>query len=359
MYHKHHVGKLSTAQISKLLNGHAVRVKHGNHHEVHLSVEQSKKVHKAHSKGKAVQIRFDPYQIQHHQHLRGKSHGGSIKDDMANFYNNKIPSEFHPGLESLGNASLKLAGFGVKRRGRPRKSRGGSIKDDMANFYNNKIPSEFHPGLESLGNASLKLAGFGLKKRGRPRKMHGQGFWDDISNAFHPADNAFKNTFTPELGKQIARGAIQYGIPAAVGGLTSLSGNPEFAPLTSGMMSQLTPQIQRSVGLGLRKKKGGSLMSKAMNAVAPVAAKVLKPVAKKVAHQVIKYGAAAAGPAAAAATAAIGQPELAPMAAMMGNYVAREKAATAHKYIDGLGLKKRRGRAARPMKGSALMAAGY
>jgi len=348
MYHKHHIGKLSTAQVSKLLNGHAVRVKHGNAHEVHLSVEQSKKVHKAHSNGKAVQVRFDPYQIQHHQHLRGKKHGGSIKDDLANFYNNKIPSEFHPGLESLGNAGLHMAGFGVKHRGRPRKSHGGSIKDDLSNFYNNKIPSEFHPGLESLGNAGLHMAGFGLKKR-RPRKMQGEGFWDDVGHAF-------TNTFNPDLGKKIARGAIQYGIPAAVGGLTSLSGNPEFAPLTSGMMSQFTPQIERSVGLGLRRKKGGSLMNKAYKAIAPVAAQVLKPVAKKVAHQVIKYGAAAAGPAAAAATAAIGQPELAPMAAMMGNYVAREKAATAHKYIDGLGIKKRRGR---PRKGGALMAAGY
>jgi len=242
------IGKLSPAQISKLLNGHAARIKGGSVHKVKLSQEQAKKLHKAQMCGKAVQVRFDPYQIQMHRQMKGKglfddignafkpmgspqfweragkkaagaaidyavpaaagaaagfatsnpfaapvasygtsqlivpeihkaigfglkkkrgrprkTKGGTVKQDLENFYNDKIPMEFHPGLESLGNAGIKMLGFG--KRGRPRKTKGGTVKQDLENFYNDKIPMEFHPGLESLGNAGIKMLGFG--KRGR------------------------------------------------------------------------------------------------------------------------------------------------------------------------------------------------
>ena len=165
-YIKHHIGKLSPQQISKLLNGHMIRMEGGGHHVVNLSIEQSKKLHRAHMHGKAVSIRFDPFQIHHHQHLRG---GATLKDQANNFYDRKIPDELKPGLESLGQSALGMAGFGLKR-GRPKKLKGGAtLKDQANNFYDRKIPDELKPGLESLGQSALGMAGFGLK-RGRPRK---------------------------------------------------------------------------------------------------------------------------------------------------------------------------------------------
>ena len=116
-YIQHHIGKLSPQQISKLLNSHPIRMKGGGHHVVNLSIEQSKKLHRAHMHGKAVSIRFDPFQIHHHQHLRGgappvssvaipkKLKGGAtLKDQANNFYDRKIPDELKPGLESLGQS---------------------------------------------------------------------------------------------------------------------------------------------------------------------------------------------------------------------------------------------------------------
>ena len=72
MYHPTNIAKLSAAQISKILNGHRVRVKHGNHHVLHLSHEQAKKVHSSHKKGCACTIQFDPFQqqMEHHHSLR-------------------------------------------------------------------------------------------------------------------------------------------------------------------------------------------------------------------------------------------------------------------------------------------------
>jgi hypothetical protein len=59
-----------------MLNGHSVRVSHGDKHDIELSKEQFKKFSKAHKNGKAMTLTLDPYQIQNHQHLRGS---GNLK----------------------------------------------------------------------------------------------------------------------------------------------------------------------------------------------------------------------------------------------------------------------------------------
>jgi len=119
--------------------------------------------------------------------------------------------------------------------------------------------------MESLGQSALGMAGFGLKKRGRPRKHNttGKGFFDDMASGFqHIGDNMTETVFKP-----MARDAIDYGVPAAVGALTTMSGNPEFAPFTSYAASKATPSIKKSVGLGLRgrmrgkSKSGGALLA--------------------------------------------------------------------------------------------------
>jgi hypothetical protein len=84
MYHNASISPLSSTQISKILNGHSVRVSAGNGHNVELSKEQFKKLSKAHNAGKAITLTMDPFQIQNHQYLRGsgnvkKTAKGSVK----------------------------------------------------------------------------------------------------------------------------------------------------------------------------------------------------------------------------------------------------------------------------------------
>ena len=76
MYHKASISPLSGTQISKILNGHSVRVSAGNEHDIELSKEQLKKFSKAYKTGKGMTLTMDPYQIQNHQHLRGS---GNVK----------------------------------------------------------------------------------------------------------------------------------------------------------------------------------------------------------------------------------------------------------------------------------------
>ena len=52
MYKTIGIEKLSDNQLSRLRNGHSVRVKLGSHHNIHLSVQQLKKLHSASKKAK-------------------------------------------------------------------------------------------------------------------------------------------------------------------------------------------------------------------------------------------------------------------------------------------------------------------
>ena len=66
MYKTVGIEKLSDNQLCRLRNGHSVRVKLGSHHNIHLSVQQLKKLNSASKKGKASTVTFDPYQKEAH-----------------------------------------------------------------------------------------------------------------------------------------------------------------------------------------------------------------------------------------------------------------------------------------------------
>ena len=79
MYHKAGIEQLSNTQISRLLNGHSVRVKPGNGHVVSLSHEQAKKHIKASSSGKGFNLTMDPYQMDGHRHMHGEGIMKTVK----------------------------------------------------------------------------------------------------------------------------------------------------------------------------------------------------------------------------------------------------------------------------------------
>jgi len=83
MYHKASISPLSATQISKILNGHSVRVSAGNGHDIELSKEQFKKFARAHQAGKGMTLTMDPYQMQNHQFLRGSGNIKSVAKDSG------------------------------------------------------------------------------------------------------------------------------------------------------------------------------------------------------------------------------------------------------------------------------------
>ena len=198
-YHKIHLAHLSNPQIGKLLNGHRIRVKHGHGHEVHLSEEQHKKVMKAHKKGAGSTIQFDPFQIHHHQHLRGTGFLDVVKKglkqgakyvgnkgiDMASGYaknalSNAVGSgvshqharhAHHLAHPHMGHGeALFPAGYGesISRRGIL-----GGIAKTLA-------PMAINAGADFI--KSHHLFGQGARGKGRGRRGKGEGILDDIGH---------------------------------------------------------------------------------------------------------------------------------------------------------------------------------
>ena len=103
MYHKASISPLSSTQISKLLNGHSVRVSHGDKHDVELSKEQFKKFSKAQKKGKGMTLTMDPFQIQNHQHLRGS---GNLKRTTRTNAKRLITSATNRAIRALEGSGV-------------------------------------------------------------------------------------------------------------------------------------------------------------------------------------------------------------------------------------------------------------
>jgi hypothetical protein len=111
MYHEVGIQKLSENQLSKLRNGHPVRVKLGDHHKISLSIQQLKKLNKASKKGSASTITFDPYQLEAHGSgilgNIGKKAKAFIQkyklQDIVNPVINRVKKESHKGVSKLSN----------------------------------------------------------------------------------------------------------------------------------------------------------------------------------------------------------------------------------------------------------------
>ena len=156
MYHNASISPLSSTQISKILNGHSVRVSAGNGHNVELSKEQFKKLSKAHNAGKAITLTMDPFQIQNHQYLRGS---GNVKKTAKGSVKRLIVS-------GTDRAICAMEGSSVNRLKK------GQRWETFAN-------ATLRDGIDTAGKAArvyydstdpASQMGFGLKKRGRPKR---------------------------------------------------------------------------------------------------------------------------------------------------------------------------------------------
>jgi hypothetical protein len=138
MYSPVGVEKLSQNQISKLLRGQNVRVKHGSGMQLHLSAPQHKKLLSAHRKGAGCCIQLDPYQQDMH---RGGEGVTSFLKDVGSKYvapavRSAIPvaKQFAkvvaPVAIDAGSKALKDYVAGQGRRPAP-KRKGRGVAEDL------------------------------------------------------------------------------------------------------------------------------------------------------------------------------------------------------------------------------------
>ena len=186
MYHKASISPLSSTQISKILNGHSVRVSPGNSHDIELSKEQFKKFSKAHKNGKAMTLTMDPYQIQNHQHLRGS---GNVKKTARGNAKRLITAVTDRAIRSIsgGNviATSKDSGKRLIVAGTDRAIQSiegsGVNRLKKAQRWEQFSNATIRDGIDTAGKAArvyydstnpMAQMGFGLKKRS-PRKRRG------------------------------------------------------------------------------------------------------------------------------------------------------------------------------------------
>jgi len=194
MYHSTGVQKLSPSQMSKLRNGHPVRIKQGSGNSLHLTDAQIKKLAQAHKRGAAYTIQMHPEQAEKHgagifgdikkfalstvrknRDLinpiigRARSYAKSGIQKLADKANAQV-DKFTPEIEGEGiigdalKGLIGMSGLGAKKkRGRPKKV-GKGILSSIAKADGPAI-------IDAAANAAKgKVEGMGIKRVGRPRK---------------------------------------------------------------------------------------------------------------------------------------------------------------------------------------------
>jgi hypothetical protein len=126
MYSDIEINTLSKNQISKLLNGHPVRLMVGVGHTLAVSSEQYKKLMKAKKNDSSATITLDPYQIDESQHLRDDIRGSGVgkkikslvkkaKPAIKKAIKNKVESVVKEQVSKAKQIALKRLNDQVKR----------------------------------------------------------------------------------------------------------------------------------------------------------------------------------------------------------------------------------------------------
>ncbi len=177
--------------------------------------------------------------------------GKSISDILGQHSPTIIQGEnenkiYGKGMRNKGKPTIMpINRFDLKKldkimKGGKRKMKGGNFFNDIGRAFTgavNTVADVGKKGVDAVGNvakqANTKVSQFGDQVI---NKAQDKAFWTDV-------------------GKKTAKSAIQYGVPAVVGALTTATGNPELAPITGALASNfITPQVNKAVGLGRFKK---------------------------------------------------------------------------------------------------------
>jgi hypothetical protein len=249
MYHTVDIATLSPKQISRILNGHAVRVKMGSGAKMHVSTEHAKKLHRANLKGGAATVTLDPYAIQHNQHLRThvgriahKARGGTLLIDEP-ITTRQVVNSTGRFFQNPG----KTLGFGFEgplpspdrvpptpTQYRGRGPKGLKKFKKWTGAIGDFLKPVAKPILEAATHAAVREIG----KSGQG--MHGDGFFEDLGRV---AKSAGK-----KVVKQIANEVVQYAGPAAGTAFASAAtaaGQPQFAPAAALLGNKLGTRYGR------------------------------------------------------------------------------------------------------------------
>jgi len=186
MYHPIKIHHLSDNQKRKLVKGHPVRVTKGNHHTIHLSEQQHKKLHRAHMNGKKSTVQMDPYQAEQH----GSGVMGDLFTKAHNLYNQHKENPFlkpvirhvknvaHRGINHLKNRANEYADRAHEYVGEGmRHHKGHGLFGKVGSIVGSKYGPIGSIVGDFAGNMIDKKIGSGMRKHSRlgRKKKHSIG----------------------------------------------------------------------------------------------------------------------------------------------------------------------------------------
>ena len=234
------VAKLSDRQISRILNGHPVRVKHGGNHTLHLSSEQHKKLMRAHKKGSAITLVFDPFQMQEHDHIRGAGFGklGKLVKSASNNLVKSAKNELKQHIPKAKELALKRATEAIEKFAEKTedKLQGHGFKNLMKGASNHLVKHakrELKQHIPKAKELALRHATQAIERYGglAEDRLQGQGvgrFFKGVKKGFKKVGQALKpvgrvlKPIAQEFGEQLlehGKQALLTGAMGALGGM--------------------------------------------------------------------------------------------------------------------------------------------
>jgi gas vesicle protein len=223
MYSPVGIQKLSPAQVSRLRNGHGVRVKEGSAHTVHLSEAQIKKLKAATRRGAAYTLILDAEQK--------TKHGSGLWGDISS----KVKSLVRQNRDLINPIIGRARSYAKSGIQKLADKANAKVDQYTPEIQGEGIIGDILKGISTVAG----MTGLGMKKRGRPRKI--------LTEVV-----TIPKQVRVRKGKGILGNIIKAVAPAAIEGLAGLAKDK-----VAGM-----GVAKKKIGLGLKKvkkRKGGAL----------------------------------------------------------------------------------------------------
>jgi hypothetical protein len=270
MYHPIEIQSLSPQQKRKLVSGLPIRVKHGRGHIIHASPEQHKKIVRAHARGKAVTIQFDPFQAQQH----GSGLLGDLAKKAVSYAKGKIRAHIPQAEKFVRDEIQKFGKHGQAMAEHKLESLG--LSKDLSQRIAEEATGRLVRGAEHMAHAGLhhadKMLGEGIHQnriihKRKPRKVGGKLNLKDIGrkikSGFQKLGHDLKpvgreiQSFARQHGRELLHDAVNMGVSPALSALSAVTGQPEIAmasPLVQSGLNQGLDALGNKYGFRLRKK---------------------------------------------------------------------------------------------------------
>jgi len=227
VYHSVKIHSLTPSQKSNLMKGKAVRMCPGAHHTIPLREDQVKKLHRNASKGMTSTIALDDGAL---SHLHGTGFFDSLKS---------VARAIAPVVRPIATNALK----------------------GVASSMLGPIGSQVAHGLLDVGSDALASKGYGIKKRGRPRKkyVHHDKRIGPMGHLIEPAMMHKRKVRGKGMFGDLLKGASKALRPVATNLIQSQLA-ARGGPLTNalgGVALQALNNAAESHGYGLHKKRRG------------------------------------------------------------------------------------------------------